>query len=247
MYFLLSKVLIVFIIPLTWVMGLLVYAAFTKKQKRKQWLLITATVLLYFFSNQLTANIFARIWDVAPYNPSAKTYSCVIVLGGLVSQDANGQGFFNSAVSRYTQGTKLLANHTAAHLLFTGGNADIYPNGFIEANFIKAELRKQNFADSLILLDGKARNTAENAFFAKQLLKQANLKPPYLLVTSAFHMRRAKLIFEKAGIDVVPYTSDNLTDNGHLYVTDFLPDTDAIAQWNVYIKEMVGYIVASLN
>ena len=247
MIFILSKVLLVFLFPLTWVLGLMIYAVFTKRQKRKQRLLIASVALLYFFSNQFTADAIARIWDVPPYQPSAKTYSCVILLGGFVSQDESGRGYFNAATDRYTQATKLLANHTAAHLLFSGGNSDIYPNGFIEADFVKSELKKQGFADSLILLDGKARNTAENALFANQLLKRANLKPPYLLVTSAFHMRRAKLIFKNAGISVVPYTSNNMASNGHIYVKNFLPDIDAIAQWNLYIKEVVGYIVACLN
>lgn len=247
MFFILSKVLVVFIFPLTWAFGLLVYAAFTKRQKRKQALLIVAITLLYFFSNRFTADTMARIWDVAPYQPSAKTYSCVVLLGGFVSEDESGQGYFNWAADRYTQATKLLANHTASHLLFSGGSSDIYPDGFSEAAFVKAELKKQNFADSLILLDGKARNTAENAIFAKQLLKQANLQPPYLMVTSAFHMRRAMLIFKKAGINVVPYTSNNMAPIRHIYLKDFLPDVDAINQWNIYIKEMVGYIVACLS
>jgi uncharacterized SAM-binding protein YcdF (DUF218 family) len=216
-------------------------------QKRKQRLLIASTALIYFFSARFTVNEFARIWDMSPYEPSAKTYSCVILLGGFVSEDESGQGYFNWAVNRYTQATKLLVNHTASHLLFTGGNSDINPDGFIEANFVKAELKKQNIADSLILLDGKARNTAENAIFAGQLLKQANLKPPYLLVTSAFHMRRAKLVFKNAGINIVPYTSNNTAGNRHIYLKDFLPDIDAIAQWNLYIKEIVGYIVAYFN
>jgi len=170
-----------------------------------------------------------------------------VLLGGFVTEDESGQGYFNWAANRYTQATKLLANHTASHLLFSGGNSDINPDGFIEANFVKAELKKQGFADSLILLDGKARNTAENAIFAGQLLKQVDLKPPYLMVTSAFHMRRAMLIFKKAGINVVPYTSNNRVPIGNIYLKDFLPDVDAATRWNLYIKEMVGYVVACLN
>ncbi len=247
MFFTLSKVLVVFIYPLTWVLGLIIFAIFTKRQKRKQRLLIVSAALLYFFSNRLTVNAIASIWDTPPYQPLAKTYSCVILLGGFVSQDESGQGYFNASADRYTQATKLLANHTAAHLLFSGGNSDIYPDGFSEADFVKAELKKQNFADSLILLDGKARNTAENAIFAKQLLNHADLKPPYLMVTSAFHMRRAKLIFKNAGINIVPYTSNNLASIEHIYLKDFLPDIDAISQWNIYIKEIVGYVVAYLN
>lgn len=49
----------------------------------------------------------------------------------------------------------------------------------------------------------KSRNTAENATFAKEVLKP---KPGdrWLLVTSAFHMPRAVGSFRKAGFDVIP-------------------------------------------
>ena len=140
----------------------------------------------------------------------------------------------------------MLADGTARHLLFTGGNSNINPDGFSEAQFVGQQLKKLNFADSLIMLDGKARNTAENAVNAKVLLEKAHLKPPYLLVTSAYHMRRAKLIFKKAGLNIVPYPCGYETP-GSILPGDFIPGTDALGKLNLYIKEMVGCLVAALK
>ncbi|MBB5397264.1 YdcF family protein [Mucilaginibacter sp. AK015] len=242
MFFILSKVLLVFILPLTWVFALMLYALLTKKQRLKQRLLLTATILLYFFSNRFTITAFARLWDVEPYKHLNVKYSSAILLGGFVSRDSGGNPYFNWAADRYTKATGLLFTGAVSHLLFTGGYSDIYPDGFAEADFVKRELKKKNFADSLILLDRKARNTSENALFSKKLLDSAHLKPPYMLVTSAFHMRRARLIFKKAGIDVVPYPTNNLFDAKHLYLEDFLPSADALGKWNLYIKEFFGYL-----
>ena len=243
MYFLISKLFVILIYPFTWVLALLLYAVFCKNAKRKQKLLITGVVFLYIFGNSLLIKLFAQMWDADTYPPTTKTYSSIIVLGGFVSEGDDGKGIFNQSADRFIQATKLLTNHNAAHLLFTGGNADIKPGKFREGYFVKAELKKMHFADSTILIESQARNTIENALFSKKLLEQANLKPPYILVTSAFHMRRSLLIFKKAGVDVVPYPCDYLI-KGKLAFSDLLPNADAFGLWSRYIKEIVGYIAA---
>ncbi|GGH21887.1 YdcF family protein [Mucilaginibacter phyllosphaerae] len=243
MYFLLSKLLLVFIMPLTWCMALLLYAVFIKNTAKKQKLIIIALAMLYFFSNKFTADVFARMWDVAPYSPLNKTYTAAILLGGFVSKDEEGVPFFNWTVERYNQTLKLYHKGIVKKVLFTGGNADLKPDGFTEASYVKSELIKAGVPDSLILIDDKARNTAENAAYSKQLLQTSGLRPPYLLVTSAFHMRRARLIFKKAGIDFIPYPCQYMTAK-HFTPGDFIPGVDAMSQWGLYIKEVIGYLVA---
>lgn len=247
MVYALSKLLYVLILPLTWVFGLLLFSLFAKNTKHKRNTLILATAIFWLFGNRFTVNLMADIWDFDPYNASAKTYSVVILLGGFVTENKNGEGHLNATSDRYYTAVKLIESGTAKHLLFSGGNSALNPDGFTEAKFVKQQLKKINIPDSLLLFDGKARNTIENAAFSKQLLKQAGLKPPYLLVTSAYHMRRAMLIYKKAGLDVVPYPCDYITGNDTVMPTDFVPGVEAIGKWNIYIKEMVGYIVAAIK
>jgi uncharacterized SAM-binding protein YcdF (DUF218 family) len=247
MFFILSKLLLVLISSLTWVFILLIMAVTTKAKVRKQRYLITGVVVFWLFGNQFTANLLASTWDIEPYRSQVTSYSAVIVLGGFVSEDADGKGHFNNAVDRFTQATRLVSDGRAKHLLFSGGTADFNPDKFSEAQFVKGELKKLGFADSLVLLDGKARNTFENAAYSKVLLQKANLKPPYLLVTSAYHMRRAMLIFKKAGLNVIPYPCDYIVPHGTVMPTYFVPGTEAFGMFNLYLKEMVGYIVAALK
>jgi uncharacterized SAM-binding protein YcdF (DUF218 family) len=243
MAFILSKLLLILILPLTWIFGSLLYAVITKQQKRKQRMLVVTIIILYLFSNSFLVNILARTWDINPYKADTKTYSSIILLGGFVSEDAEANGFFNWTVDRFTQATRLLKAGKASHLLFTGGNADINPDGFTEAAFVKTELKLLNIPDSIIILEDRARNTIENAAFSKPLLQKVNLNPPYLLVTSAFHMRRALLIFKKAGIPVVAYPC-NYTTTQKVSFKDFIPSADALSQWGLYIKEVAGYLFA---
>ena len=52
-------------------------------------------------------------------------------------------------------------------------------------------------------------NTAEEALAIRQLLRPRERgNPRVLLVTSAFHMRRAQRLFERQGLDVVPFPVD---------------------------------------
>ena len=246
MYFIFSKVLYILILPFMWILGLLLYAIFTKKEKRRRRLIIAAVVLLFVFGNQVLFNLYADAWDVPPQNPGQTKYSCVILLGGFISQDDHGTGFFNDAKDRYVQATKLLANGNATHLLMTGGNGNLLADGFSEGNYVQGVLRQQHFADSAILIEGKARNTFENAAFSHAILKKTNLKPPYLLVTSAFHMKRSLLIFKKEGLNVVPFPCDYKT-TGIFSFYDLLPAPIVYDNWTRYIKELIGYGVALLK
>jgi uncharacterized SAM-binding protein YcdF (DUF218 family) len=91
-------------------------------------------------------------------------------------------------------------------LLFTGGNASLKPTGFREADWISAELNSYRISKDEILIEKDSRNTLENAQFSKKLLEAKGLPPPYLLITSAFHMRRSLQTFKNAGLNVIPYS-----------------------------------------
>ncbi|MBK0379893.1 YdcF family protein [Mucilaginibacter segetis] len=244
MYFILSKLLIVFVSPFAWAFYLLIYALVTKNQKKRYRIVMLSVAILYFFGIGFPVRLFAHVWDVPPHQPKSIKYSAVIVLGGFVSEREDGTGHFNDAEDRFIQATRLLANGTASHLLFTGGNADLFPDGFTEGAFVKNELKKLNFPDSVIIIESHARNTFENAAFSKKALVKANLKPPYLLVTSAYHMRRSLLIFKKAGLAVDAYPCDYMVSKGTVSLSEFLPGTDAFGKWNTYFKEIIGYVVA---
>ena len=244
MYFVLSKVLLFLIFPMLWIFVLLLIALLAKDKKRKQRLLIIAVALLYVFSIPFFINRFAAAWAVPHYSSkNTKTYSCVIVLGGFSSSDKDGNGYFTGASDRFIEGIKLLSSGKAKHILITGGSGSLLPDGFKEGPWVKTQLQALNYPDSSILIEGNSRNTIENAVFSKTILENAHLKPPYLLVTSDFHMRRAQMIFKKQGYDFDAYPCDFSGVNNSVSLSDFIPDAGSLAAWNIYLKELVGYMV----
>lgn len=243
MYFILSKILLFIILPLYWIIALLLIALLSKNAKTKKRVFIAAFIILYFFTAPFFFKVVANIWDVkSPDLNETKRYSCVILLGGFSSSEPNG-GSFNTSSDRFIQGVKLMFTKQASHILISGGNGQLIPGEFREAAWTRTQLLKFNIPDSLILVENKSKNTIENARFSKELLSKQHLPPPYLLVTSAFHMRRSLMIFKHAGIDVVPYSSNYLTGRVEYGLDSFLPNAETLSRWDFYTKEMVGYVV----
>ena len=211
------------------------------KQRKKRALLITLS-LLVLLSNPFLLNTYANQWDIKTSNLKVdKAYSCAILLGGFSSEGENGEGFFNGSADRFIQGVKLKSTGKVSHLLITGGNSKIRPSGFNESLWVKDQLLKLNIPDSSIIVEIRSRNTLENAFFSKEVLKMRKLKPPYLLVTSAFHMRRSLYTFNKAGIHVVPYSSNFIAGKRNTTWDDFVPQAEVLNKWGIYLKELIGF------
>lgn len=242
MYFVLSKVLLFFILPIWWIIAFIVIGLIVKNKRTKKRWFIMAAVIFYIFSIPLLMNAFQNVWDIrTPVNH--KKYSCVIVLGGFSGEGGEDGGHFTDASDRFIQGLKLITTHQASHILISGGSGMLSPGAFREGAYVKTQLEKLNIPDSLILIENNSKNTYENAKFTKVILEKAGLKGPYLLVTSAFHMRRSLMLFKHAGLQVDPYPCNFLTYKPQLLIGYVLPDANVLNRWEIYIKEVVGYVV----
>ncbi|MES2112256.1 MAG: YdcF family protein [Bacteroidota bacterium] len=242
MFFVLSKVLLIFILPFTWILAFSVAALVTRNPKRKRRFFITSFVLLLIFSSPFVINQFARLWDIESVPLTKKQYSCVIVLGGFAGVDAKGEGLFNERAERFIQAVKLVNTGKAANILMSGGNGLLLAGEFREGAWVKTQLQEFKVPDSLVIVENNSRNTYENAEFSKKMLIEKHLQGPYLLVTSAWHMRRSMAIFKKQGLDVIPYPCDYIQGRGKFSFADFIPSADPLSDWNLYMKEVFGSI-----
>jgi len=242
MFFILSKILIYLLNPLIWILAGLSTALFASNSKVKYRSLLSTFIVLLIFTNPFLLYKFSSIWDVntVPIR-NDKVYSCAIVLGGFSSEDGSGRGFFNSHADRFIQALKLKNTGLVSHLLIAGGNSEIVPGRFRESVWVKGQLKLMNIPDSTILIESSSRNTLENALFVKEKLRKSNLAPPYLLVTSAFHMRRALYTFRKADLQVLPYASNYFAGHSKVSIDDFIPQLDILSKWATYLKELIGF------
>ena len=244
MFFTLSKVLAFLLIPLLYIFPLLVVALVSKKPKVKRNCLLWGVVLLWIFSAPLFLNLFAKAWDIAPVKLDAgKTYSAAIILGGFSGENNRHEGVFNWAADRFIQGVLLQRTGKVKKIVISGGNGHLFANDFKEADWVKGRLRDLQIPDSCILIENQSRNTLENASLTKTLLLKNKQKGPYILVTSAFHMRRSLQIFKGRGLDVIAYPCNYIAGTGTLSFWDLLPDPGTLNYWSIYIKEVIGFMV----
>lgn len=74
------------------------------------------------------------------------------------------------------------------------------------------------------------------------VLRARQAAPPWiLLVTSAFHLPRARLLFEHAGLSVIAFPVDfSYTQTGAVSLLDLLPSARALSWTQTAMREMCG-------
>ncbi|MBA2562463.1 MAG: YdcF family protein [Chitinophagaceae bacterium] len=238
-----STILSFFLSPFNWIIILIMAGYFLRKARVKKICRILALCIFLLFSNGWLIDWYAKRWQPLPAVISAAIpYSCGIVPGGFGSTDAGENGYFNSAADRFIQTVKLYKLGNIKHILISGGNAKEHIKSFREGAWVKEELIAMGIPDSVIFVEDRSDNTADNAFYAKQILDSIQLKPPYLLITSAHHLPRASVLFKHAGIYTVPFPCNYIAGRGTFNFWSILPQPHTLLGWNVYLKETAGYL-----
>lgn len=144
---------------------------------------------------------------------AAERVDGIILLGGFedgwVSSGRGGLGL-NEAAERVTEGLRLALRHPEAKVVFTGGVGSLLAHNEDATSPVAEFLEEAGVARERLVLEGRSRNTYENAAFARDLVKPAAGERWYL-VTSAYHMPRAMGLFRKAGFEVIAYPVDYRT------------------------------------
>lgn len=249
MFFILSKILAFIITPIIWVVVLLIWAFRTKDEIKKRKLLRWTIGLLLFFTNSFIFDEFARAWEI-PATPTEKVqvYEYGIILGGasVHDEELNRVQFFRG-VDRLIQAIDLYKRGHIKKIIFTGGSGRILKPDMKEAALVKPYILKMGVDENDLIIENESQNTKENARFTKAIVDSLQLKGNYLLITSAFHMRRSIACFTKAGMEVTPYSTDRYAgprkfEFDHL----FIPNVSAMYDWNNLIHEWMGYITYKL-
>lgn len=246
MFFILSKLLYFFISPFNWLLLLTVWILLTKNQQRKKRLLIAAVCMFLFFSNPYLIHKITVGWQAKQKTfVQGETYETGILLAGFVGFEfKNNQGYYGAAADRFIQAVRLYKLGHIKKILITGGSGSILRQQYKEADFVKDQLRQMGVAAADILSDNQSRNTFENAVYSKKLLDSLQIKGPYLLITSAMHMKRSLQVFKKAGITAVAYPCHfTVINNPQLFWTAVIPSYKAFEGWDNFLKEAVGLLV----
>ncbi|HEY9445570.1 MAG TPA: YdcF family protein, partial [Burkholderiales bacterium] len=104
--------------------------------------------------------------------------------------------------------------------------------------FVMKSVLEHDFKIPVHWVEGLSRNSDENARYSRQILQLAGVHSVYL-VTHAWHMRRARLAFERAGLTVIPAPTRYATEYRGLAL-DFLPRAGALRDSSIFFHETLG-------
>ena len=168
------------------------------------------------------------------------TANAIVVLSGMIRRIKTKNGVvyeWDQAVDRIFAGIDLFKLNKAPILILTGGKLP-WTTGLPEGEYLKEVAIKYGIPEENILLTENVENTDQEAKAIKKLFSIDN--PRVILVTSAFHMPRAKIVFEAAGINVIPFSVDFRNTAIKTTILNFMPTAHSFAITNFFVREMIG-------
>jgi len=217
---------------------------------RKRALTVVALMVLWLSSTSPVSDVVMRAaegWQVRQPIASAPNADAVVVLSGMVRAvpGASGTTEWTDAVDRIDAGVALAVAGKAPLLVFT---AEWYPwdPGDVEKGRVLAERAVAlGVPRERVVTTGRVGNTADEAKAVSELLAGRGAAPParsVILVTSAHHMRRSRLLFERAGLSVAPFPVDFRTSRGTASVLDVFPQGGSLLKMDIALREFYGYL-----
>lgn len=176
--------------------------------------------------------------------PAPQRVDGIILLGGGFQGSVNlaRRGYeLNDAGDRVVEAAVLARLYPDAKVVVSGGTGSLLFEGEADADSAPRLLSALGVAPERLVLEGRSRNTYENAVFSAEML-DPQPGQTWLLVTSAFHMPRSMALFRKAGFAVVPWPTDYKTSG---------TETPGLAQDNVHdslknittgLREWIGLV-----
>jgi uncharacterized SAM-binding protein YcdF (DUF218 family) len=235
----LHKILPLFILPI--MLFIIVILIGLIKNKKK--LIYIAVGVLYIISTPIFSNNFFKQVEGREYRIPISTIDsadAIVVLSGMLEINEVGDSTYVEwgDPDRFFGGIALFKAGKAQKLVFTGGKMPWDKSKKTEGEVLKEFAISNGIPSDKILVTKDVENTADEAVAVKELISP-NKK--IILVTSAYHMYRAKRLFERQGFEVIPYRLDfKVAGKSRLTILDFLPSADNIQLTETGIREIIG-------
>ena len=245
MAYLLSKLLPLAVLPLGLSLILLVVGLIG----RWRWPVIASLLLMWVFSLGLVSQGLWR-WLETPWQRRAATAApradaIVVLSGGRHPAPGGARVSEWHDPDRFLAGLDLYRAGKAPRLLFTGGTSPFRPGQPPEGQRYLQEARQLGIPAAAMASTPPVVNTAEEAAAIRQLLPTG---ARILLLTSAFHMRRSQRLFERQGLNVLPFPVDFQARGrwaGPLWrdPSQWLPSARALDDSSRALRELLGRLV----
>ncbi len=249
MFFILSKILFFLLIPFWWMVILLLLRWVIRNARWKKILGGISIVIGIVFTNPYLYRTANLAWQPTPVDlPLNRSYDAGILLGGMAGYDKYDRGYFGGSADRFIQTANLYHQGIIKKIIVTGGTGTISQKEPAEAIYLRTQLIANGVKTEDIIMESRSRNTYENAVYSKILTDSLQLKPPFILITSAQHMKRSISVFNKAAFTTIAFPCDyKVTPTRETFDNIIVPQISLLNDWSYLLKEIVGLSVYRLT
>ena len=180
--------------------------------------------ILIFMSNEIIINEIMSKWEIKKQkvDDMEVTYDYALVLMG--------------QPNRVSQAMQMYKNGKVKNICLLGRQP--YRD-------YKSKIIKLGIPAAHLFVENKSRNTYEHAYYFRDFMTSVQPQcldtASFIMITSAYHMRRAIKCFDKQEISVVHFGMNYLSyEADHYDLLDMLPSPIALYYWKVLIKEWFG-------
>ena len=215
-----------------------------RHQHRAAGLLAALACALYLLSIGAVADRLMGTLE-RTYGVPAEAQGDVIVMlgGGAIAdvQDVDGVGMLAQSPSSRLLTMLRLHRRYNLPILLSGGQ--VFSDTGSEAEIARRVLLSLGVPDEMIYVETRSLTTGQNARYSAEILRREGFTQP-ILVTSAFHLPRAVLYFEREGFAVTPYPADFMVSgNPQLYLIKFAPNVNALYTNTYFLQEKLRIFV----
>ncbi|MGQ3684434.1 MAG: YdcF family protein [Candidatus Loosdrechtia sp.] len=242
----LHKIIPVFLLPV----GLTVLLVLTGLMLRRRVLCWIGLAVLWLSGTPVVANFAMRAaegWQVREQITALPEADAIVVLSGFLTLAPGNPPVSEwDDADRFFAGVELHKAGKAPLLVFTGGWSPWRPHALPEGQVLIPYAMDMGVPRASLMTTGKVVNTAEEANAVADLF--GGEKKRILLVTSAFHMRRARLLFERAGFEVAPFPVDfQVAAERKVGLFNFLPGAKSLTRTETALRELYGMLFYRLS
>ena len=237
----LHKMLPTFVLPI--MLFIIVILLGLIKNKKK--LIYISIGVLYIISTPIFSNNFFKLVEGSEYRKpisAIDSADAIVVLSGMLEINEVGDSTYVEwgDPDRFFGGIALFKAGKAQRLVFTGGKMPWDKAKKTEGEVLKEYAISNGIQPEKIFVTKYVENTADEATAVKELISPSKR---IMLVTSAYHMYRAKRLFEKQGFDVIAYKVDYKANrNKKNTIIYFLPSANNLELTEISIREILGRI-----
>lgn len=206
--FLIKKIVTPFILPPGAFVTLALLAGgwmIARRRRRGGAGLAALGLLMWLAATPFPARPIEAALERGLHQPRRPAGDVIVLLGGGVdawAMDMTGRGVPSEAMTARIVTAVRLQARLDLPVIVTGGRVFHMPVS--EAAVAARLLADLGVPADRILLEERARDTAENARYCAAICRRQGFARP-ILVTQSLHMKRAVLAFEAAGLPVTPF------------------------------------------